>query len=94
MGKPWTMSRCQTKTEAKAAIQRMVKRVLWEENRVGIHRLISSRLLLNRPGGVEVSTIVGVVGWDQRRWERCATGEVEFLGYIRERGSWRLMSSR
>lgn len=67
----------------------MVKRVLWEENRVGIHRLISSR-----PGGVEVSTIVGVVGWDQRRWERCATGEVEFLGYIRERGSWRLMSSR
>lgn len=94
MGKPWTMSRCQTKTEAKAAIQRMVNRVLWEENRVGIHRLISSRLLLNRPGGVEVSTIVGVVGWDQRRWERCATGEVEFLGYIRERGSWRLMSSR
>lgn len=63
-----------------------MKRVLWDENMVGfgIHRLMSNRLLLlNRLGGVEVSTIVDDddddVGWDQRR------GEVELLEYMSER---------
>ena len=53
------MLRCHTNTDAKAAIQRTVKSVLWEEKKVGIHRLMSRRWPWNRHGGsgVEVSTI-------------------------------------
>lgn len=75
---------CHTKTDANAAIQRRVKRVLWEDKKEGSHRFRSSLWWWNRPKG-EVSTMVsfelnpirkalifmriGLLGWVNLIWE-------------------------
>lgn len=82
--KPPTMFLCQRKTDAKAAIQSTVKRVLWEVRTAGTQRRRSSLWWWKRPS-VEVSTILrNGVGFGRCR--RIGSMETHGLGWWDKEG--------